>query len=102
MGEKLSADAVREGLETVSDWSLASDRSAIMKSFRFRTFNEAFGFMSRVALMAEKSNHHPDWSNSYNKVEVTLKTHDAGGLTEKDFKLARFMDTITRQGAGNS
>lgn len=102
MGEKLSADAVRVGLETVSDWSLASDQSAIVKSFRFRTFNEAFGFMSRVALMAEKSNHHPDWSNSYNKVEVALKTHDAGGLTEKDFKLARFMDTITHQGKNSA
>lgn len=72
-------------------------RSALQKSFKFSNFNEAFGFMTRVALMAEKMDHHPEWFNVYNRVDVTLSTHDAGGITELDFKLAEFMDAALKQ-----
>ena len=65
-------------------WTLAGDGKAIRQSFKFKTFAEAWSFMTHVALLAEKADHHPDWSNSYNKVEISLSTHDAGGLTERD------------------
>ena len=74
-------------------WSLCDDRDAITKTFTFRNFVEAFGWMTRAAFWAEKLNHHPEWSNVYKTVEVSLSTHDAGGLTELDFKLAKKMDT---------
>ncbi|HBC09603.1 MAG TPA: 4a-hydroxytetrahydrobiopterin dehydratase, partial [Rhodospirillaceae bacterium] len=67
-------------------------RDAIIKTFTFKDFNAAFGFMSRAALLAEKMDHHPEWYNIYNRVEVTLATHDAGGVTQKDIDLAAFMD----------
>jgi len=73
-------------------WHAADGRDAITKEFRFRDFNAAFGFMSRVALYAEKADHHPEWFNVYNRVEVTLATHDSGGVTDKDVALAHFMD----------
>ena len=73
-------------------WRVASGRAAIVKEFRFKDFNAAFGFMSRVALYAEKHDHHPEWFNVYNRVEATLATHDAGGVTDKDVALAHFMD----------
>lgn len=92
MVEKLQGGARREALDALPDWEEAEDRDAISKTFRFKNFNAAFGFMSRVALMAEKLDHHPEWSNVYNKVDVTLSTHDADGLTERDIKLAKFMD----------
>jgi 4a-hydroxytetrahydrobiopterin dehydratase len=76
-------------------WKKVKGRSALQKSFSFKNFNKAFGFMTRVALMAEKMNHHPEWFNVYNKVDVVLSTHDAGGVTELDFKLAVFMDSVT-------
>jgi len=69
-------------------WALAADQKSISQSFKFKNFEEAFSFMTRVALLAEKADHHPDWSNSYNKVEITLSSHDAGGLTQKDVALA--------------
>ena len=72
-------------------------RSALQKSFKFDDFNQAFGFMSRVALKAEQMNHHPEWFNVYNRVDVTLSTHDAGGVTELDFKLAKFMNAASAQ-----
>ena len=75
-------------------WSEASGRDAITKTFVFADFNEAFGFMTRAALVAEKLDHHPEWFNVYKTVEVTLSTHDAGGLTERDIKLAAAMDKI--------
>lgn len=75
-------------------WKKPKGRSALQKSFKFSDFNEAFGFMSRVALTAEQMNHHPEWFNVYNKVDVILSTHDAGGVTELDFKLAKFMDSL--------
>ncbi|MBI1327138.1 MAG: 4a-hydroxytetrahydrobiopterin dehydratase [Alphaproteobacteria bacterium] len=70
-------------------WELSESGKAISRSFKFRDFNEAWGFMSRVALLAEKADHHPEWKNVYNKVDITLTTHDAGGLTEKDISLAQ-------------
>ena len=75
-------------------WKKTKGRAALQKSFLFSNFNEAFGFMARVALTAEKMDHHPEWSNVYNRVDVVLSTHDAGGITELDFKLAKFMDSI--------
>jgi 4a-hydroxytetrahydrobiopterin dehydratase len=76
----------------LSGWRAAVGRDAIQKSFRFKDFNQAFGFMTRVALAAEKLDHHPEWSNVYNRVEVTLATHSAGGVTERDLTLARIAD----------
>jgi 4a-hydroxytetrahydrobiopterin dehydratase len=90
--EKLTGDVRKTALAKLSGWSEVQGRDAITKKFEFRNFNEAFGFMSRVALMAEKLDHHPEWSNVYKTVEVTLSTHDAGGLTELDVKLAEAMN----------
>ncbi|NBC31050.1 MAG: 4a-hydroxytetrahydrobiopterin dehydratase [Alphaproteobacteria bacterium] len=92
MAEKLSGEARQEALVELVGWREAEGRDAIMKTFAFKDFNAAFGFMSRVALMAEKMDHHPEWFNVYNRVDVTLSSHDAGGLTNRDIKLARFMD----------
>jgi 4a-hydroxytetrahydrobiopterin dehydratase len=85
-----AGQAVRE----LSGWAAVPDRDAIAKTFVFGDFNEAFGFMARVSLMAEKMNHHPEWFNVYNRVEITLSTHDAGGVTSLDVQMARFMDMI--------
>lgn len=92
MLEKLTETQRDEALAGLSGWSKAPERDAITKTYKFRNFNEAFGWMSRVALMAERMDHHPEWFNVYRTVEVTLTTHDAGGVTEQDLKLARFMD----------
>lgn len=73
-------------------WSMVADRDAIQKTFQFSDFNAAFGFMTRVALVAEKLNHHPEWFNVWNRVEITLTTHDAGGLSALDLELARQAD----------
>ena len=94
MAGKLSGDARKQALAQVPDWSEAMERDAIFRKFTFRDFNEAFGFMTRAALIAEKSDHHPEWFNVYRNVEVTLSTHDAGGLTEKDIALAKAMDRL--------
>ena len=84
---------VAETLEALPDWGAApGDRPAILRKLVFADFNAAFGFMTRVALMADKMDHHPEWSNVYNRVEVLLTTHDAGGVTELDIKMARFID----------
>jgi 4a-hydroxytetrahydrobiopterin dehydratase len=90
--EKLDEQAVQDALAGLPGWSLVEGRPAIAKTFAFRDFSEAFGFMTRVALKAEKLDHHPEWSNVYKTVHVTLTTHDAGGLTELDVALARAMD----------
>jgi len=83
------SDAEREAaLAELPDWRLREDGLAITRSFRFADFNAAFGFMARVALLAERQNHHPEWFNVWNRVEITLITHDAGGLTERDMKMA--------------
>lgn len=80
-------------LAELAGWSKAEDaRDAVFKRFVFKDFNQAFGFMTRVALLADKMDHHPEWSNVYNRVEVLLTTHDADGVTELDLRMARFMD----------
>ena len=94
MVEKLSPDARKAALTKLKGWSEVAGRDAISKTFAFRDFNEAFGFMTRVALIAEKMDHHPEWSNVYKAVVVTLSTHDAGGLPERDIKLAEAMDRV--------
>ena len=92
MAERLSVEARLAALAELPGWSETSGREAIARTFIFRDFNEAFGFMTRAALLAEKMDHHPEWFNVYNKVEVTLSTHDAGGVTENDVKMAKAMD----------
>jgi len=83
---------IEEALAALPGWAAVQGRDAIRKTFVFANFNVAFGFMGRVALMAEKMDHHPEWFNVYNRVEATLATHDAGGVTRLDVQLARFMD----------
>ena len=86
-------DAERdEALAALPEWTLRADGLAIEREFRFKTFSEAWAFMSRVALLAEKQDHHPEWSNVYNRVKITLTTHDAGGLSERDVKMAGAID----------
>src|SRR5262249_60137517 len=94
MVEKLNAEARKAALAKRAGWSEVKGRDAITKKFVFADFNAAFGFMTRVALLAEKHDHHPEWFNVYKTVEVTLSTHDAGGLSERDVKLAQAMDRI--------
>ena len=94
MAEKLSGEARKSALARLKGWREVSGRDAIARTFVFKDFNEAFGFMARAALVAEKLDHHPEWSNVYKTVEVTLSTHDAGGLTELDIKLAETMDKL--------
>lgn len=90
--ELLSGEARDTALAGLSGWQEVAGRDALEKTFTFRDFNEAFAFMTRVAMVAEKMNHHPEWSNVYRTVEVTLTTHDAGGVTTKDIRLATAMD----------
>ena len=96
MAQKLSAAERVQALKELSGWSQLSGRDAIAKSFKFKSFSEAFGFMTRTALEAEKMDHHPEWSNVYRNVEVTLATHDAGGVTEKDIAMAKVMDGFAK------
>ena len=97
MCSSLRGVARSDALSDVPSWREANGRDAIERVFSFENFNQAWGFMSRVALVAEKMNHHPEWFNVYAKVEVTLSTHDAGGLTDKDIRLAQAMDRIAAQ-----
>ncbi len=97
MVEKLSAEARRRALSDLPEWNEVEGRDAIQKSFRFEDFNQAWGFMSRVALAAEKLDHHPEWCNVYNRVDITLSTHDCGGLSERDIRLAGSIDTHARE-----
>lgn len=97
MAERLSADARKSAVKALSGWSEVPGREAIARTFTFRDFNEAFGFMARVALVAEKRDHHPEWRNVYKTVEVVLATHDAGGVTERDVRLAEAMNAIAKQ-----
>src|SRR5947199_9980480 len=92
--EKLSGETRKAALAKLSGWNDAAGRDAITKKFVFKDFNAAFGFMTRAALVAEKMDHHPEWFNVYKTVEVTLATHDAGGVTELDVTLAQAMDRI--------
>ena len=94
---KLEGQARKSALAELKDWCELPGRDAIGKKFIFKDFNEAFGFMARVALVAEKMDHHPEWSNVYKTVEVVLSTHDAGGLTEKDIALAKAMNRLAGQ-----
>jgi len=97
MAERLSAETRNQALKGLNGWTEISGRNAIGRTFNFRDFNEAFGFMSRVALVAEKNDHHPEWRNVYKTVEVTLSTHDAGGVTGLDIELAKVMNAIACQ-----
>ena len=81
-------------LASLSGWTAGEGGDSLAKTFQFEDFNAAFGFMARVALLAEKLDHHPEWSNVYGRVDVLLTTHDAGGVTELDLRLARFMDQV--------
>jgi 4a-hydroxytetrahydrobiopterin dehydratase len=98
MVEKLTGPARQAALARLAGWSEVDGRDAIRRKFTFRNFSEAFGFMTRAALVAEKLDHHPEWFNVYNTVEVTLATHEAGGVTERDVKLAQEMNELA-QGA---
>ncbi|MBV9559923.1 MAG: 4a-hydroxytetrahydrobiopterin dehydratase [Bradyrhizobium sp.] len=97
MVERLSAQARQSALDGLQGWKEVAGREAIARNFTFRDFNEAFGFMARVALVAEKNDHHPEWRNVYRTVEVVLATHDAGGVTARDIELAKAMNTIASQ-----
>ncbi|MCP5220543.1 MAG: 4a-hydroxytetrahydrobiopterin dehydratase [Zoogloeaceae bacterium] len=92
--KRLTENVLVQNLAGLDGWQLNTDKTAISRSFRFRDFNAAFGFMSQIALMAERLDHHPDWSNVYNRVDVALTTHDAGGLSEKDMVMARFINDL--------
>lgn len=94
MATKLDDAARAAALADLSGWEPVADRDAITKTFKFKDFNAAFGFMSRIALVAEKMDHHPEWFNVYNTVRVMLATHDVGGLSELDIKMAKAMDEI--------
>src|ERR1700733_7241561 len=94
MVEKLTAAERAELPNTLPDWKLVSGRDAIRRDWKFSGFSEAWGFMSRVALLAEKHDHHPEWANVWNRVEIVLSTHDAGGLSARDIKLAHAIDEI--------
>lgn len=96
MTTALTGEARQGALARVPDWHAARDRDAITRTFSFSGFGEAFAFMTRVALIAEKMDHHPEWSNVYNRVTVTLTTHSVGGLSEKDIALAEAIDRLGR------
>jgi 4a-hydroxytetrahydrobiopterin dehydratase len=97
MAERLSAEARKLALKGLPGWSEVAGREAIARTFTFKDFNEAFGFMVRAALVAEKRDHHPEWRNVYKTVEVLLATHDAGGVTALDVELATAMNAIAGQ-----
>lgn len=94
--KKLDIDQVRERLAERPSWQLSDDGLAITRQFKFADFRQAFAFMTQVALAAERADHHPEWSNVYNRVDMRLTTHDAGGLTERDFALAAAADAAAR------
>lgn len=98
MADKLSDEDRATALQELQGWTEVEGRDAIQRTFKFKNFNQAFGFMSRVAMQAEKMDHHPEWFNVYATVEVILSTHDAAGLTELDVKLARFMNRVATSG----
>jgi 4a-hydroxytetrahydrobiopterin dehydratase len=96
MAQKLTGQARTDALRKLSGWSEVSGRDAIAKKFVFKDFSAAFGFMTRAALLAEKMDHHPEWFNVYKTVDVTLSTHDAGGVTDLDVRLATEMDKLAQ------
>src|ERR1044072_9132174 len=97
MTQRLSEEERKSALAALSGWTEVGGKDPIARTFVFKDFNEAFGFMSRAALVAEKSDHHPEWRNVYKTVEVVLATHDAGGVTRRDIDLAKARDAIARQ-----
>jgi len=90
----LSGAALARSMSALPFWHHDAARGAILREFRLASFSQAFGFMTRVALLAEKAGHHPDWSNSYDRVTIALSTHDAGGITPKDIALAQAIDAL--------
>ncbi|AVM74790.1 4a-hydroxytetrahydrobiopterin dehydratase [Magnetospirillum gryphiswaldense] len=94
MPQRLTAEERTQALADLSGWAPSPGRDAITKDFKFKDFSQAFGFISRVALAAEKLDHHPEWSNVYNRVIITLSTHECGGLSQLDLKLAHTIDTF--------
>ena len=94
MAVKLTDEERGAALAPLTEWQNVEGRDAITRSYKFKDFNEAFGWMTRVAMVAEKMDHHPEWANVYNSVKVTLSTHDAGGITQLDVNLAIIMDMI--------
>ena len=92
MAEKLDENAIHQEMQKIDGWEMVDGKDAITKTFKFKNFSQAWAFMSRVSLLAEKMNHHPEWFNVYNRVEVTLNTHDVGGLSALGFKMAAAMD----------
>ncbi|GLV39592.1 pterin-4a-carbinolamine dehydratase [Carabus blaptoides fortunei] len=98
MAGKLSEDERKQSVNPLlqNGWSMVNNRDAIYKEYLFKNFNQAFGFMTRTALMADKMDHHPEWFNVYNKVQVTLSSHDVNGLSTRDVKLATFMDQVAK------
>ena len=99
---KLTIEELKTALKRLPDWQLAKGREAITRKFQFVDFDAAFAFMTRVALLAAKMDHHPEWFNVYNKLDVTLATHDAGGVTQKDIDLATAMDGYAALMAGGT
>lgn len=97
MVQKLSDEEITQELENLAGWARVEDRHAIFKSFTFKDFNEAWGFMSRIALLAEKMDHHPEWFNVYNRVDITLTTHDADGISERDIKMAGTINSTYKE-----
>lgn len=101
MASKLSSTEIDARLRDAHGWTRADDtRDAIQKTFQFKDFSEGFAFMTRIALVAEKLDHHPEWFNVYNRVEISLSTHDAGGLSALDFQMAQAIDALTPAGSG--
>lgn len=96
MIHKLTSEERSTQLGQLHGWVAVAGRDAIQRHFKFADFNEAFGFMTRVAIKSQEMDHHPEWFNVYNKVEITLSTHDANGLTERDIALARFIDQVAK------
>ncbi len=94
MSDKLDDANIEKALSGLAGWSHDKKSAALNREFSFKNFSQAFGFMARVALLAEKAGHHPDWSNSYNKVRISLSTHDAGGITDKDTDLAKKISAL--------
>lgn len=96
MAEAMTTQEAERLVKSLDGWELDDNATGIRRTFKFKDFNEAFGFMSRAALKAESMNHHPEWSNVYNRVDVRLSSHDVGGLSERDAELAGFMDLLAR------
>lgn len=98
MTKAYDEQTLAQEITTLDGWTIDQGRPAIQKTFKFKDFNEAWGFMSRCALLAEQADHHPEWFNVYNRVDVTLTTHDSGGVTEKDITMAKAMDHFAALG----